>query len=150
MKKTTIHPLRLVILSALAFAGCEVPEEQKLADCATNSLSFAMTVQNSAPYEFVLGVPQSQIKQLSFSGQIVLQQGTDVVARIPISSHDTTPCNWLHSTPDLSGYILTFSRTNHGERLSDLLVQKQSYKVHVDFTDPPPAGSSLWLASMKR
>jgi hypothetical protein len=137
-------------LGVLALAGCEVPHEQKLADCTTNSLNFAMTVEYSAPYQFVLGVPQSQTGQLSFSGEIVLQKSTSVVARIPISSHDITPCNWLNSAPNLSGYILTWSRTNHGERLSDLLVERQAYNVRVDFKELPPVGSSLWLSSIKR
>ena len=73
-----------IILSvgALALAGCEVPQEQKVADCTTNSLDFSMTVQYSAPYHFVLGVPKSQTGQLSFHGEIVLKQTTGVVARI--------------------------------------------------------------------
>ena len=96
-------------LGLLALTGCEVPQAQKLADCTTNSLDFSMPVRYSSPYEFVLGVPQSQTGKLGFQGEIILRQGTDVVARIPISSHDITPCNWLHSAPDLSGYILTWS-----------------------------------------
>src|SRR5882724_12258168 len=140
----------LLCIGVLAVAGCEVPQAQKVADCTTNSLDFSMTVQFSSPYQFVLGVPQSQPGQLSFRGEMVLRQATGVVARIPINSHDTTPCNWLHTTPDLAGYILTWSRTNRGERLSDVLVQKQTYDVHVAFEEPPPARSSLWLSYMKR
>jgi hypothetical protein len=137
-------------IGMLAMTGCEVPQAEKVADCTTNTLDFSMPVRYSSPYAFVLGVPQSQTEQLSFRGEIVLRQSTGVVSRIPISSHDMTPCNWLHSAPDLSGYILTWSRTNHGERLSDLLVQKQTYDVHVTFDEPPPVKSSLWLSSMKR
>src|SRR4051812_30411736 len=113
----------VLCISLLALAGCEVPKAEKVADCSTNSLDFSIKVRYSSPYEFVLGVPQSQTEQLSFRGQIILRQSKAVVARIPISSHDITACNWLHSAPALSGYILTLSRTNHGERLSDLLVQ---------------------------
>ena len=126
--------------------GCEVPEAQKIADCSTNHLEFPMTVQYSPPYQFLLGV-SSPTGQLSFRGEIVLQQGTGVVARIPISSQDITSCNWL---PSVDGYILTWSRTNHGERLSDMLVQKQTYDVHVTFGEAPPVTSSLWLSSIKR
>ena len=126
-------------------AGCEVPEAQKIADCTTNHLDFPMTVQYSPPYQFLLGV-SSPTGQLSFRGEIVLQQGTGVLARIPISSQDITSCSWL---PSVDGYILTWSRTNHGERLSDILVQKQTYDVHVTFDEPPPVTSSLWLSSMK-
>jgi hypothetical protein len=142
-------PVISLCLGALALVGCEAPQIQKLADCRTNSLNFPMTVQNSAPYQFVLGVPRSQTGQLSFRGVIVLQQSTGVVARVEISSRDVTPCNWLPSAPDLSGYILTWSRTNHGERLSDLLVEGQTYNVRVTFEEPPPASSTLWLSSIK-
>jgi hypothetical protein len=137
-------------IGALALTGCEVPQQQKLVDCTTNVLDFSMTVQYSAPYQFLLGVPKSQTVQLRFRGEMVLQRSTGVVARIPISSDDITPCNWLHSAPDLSAYILTWSRTNHGESLSDLLVHGQAYNVHVYFKEPPPVGSSLWLSSLKR
>jgi len=135
----------ILCVAGLALAGCEVPEAQKIADCTTNHLDFPMTVQYSPPYQFLLGV-SSPTGQLSFRGEIVLQQGTGVLARIPISSQDITSCSWL---PSVDGYILTWSRTNHGERLSDILVQKQTYDVHVTFDEPPPVTSSLWLSSMK-
>ena len=136
----------ILFVGALALAGCEVPQEQKVADCTTNSLDFSMTIQYSAPYQFVLGVPQSQTGQMSFHGEIVLKQTTGIVARIPISSQDITSCNWL---PSVDGYILTWSRTNHGDRISDILHPKQTYDVHVAFDEMPPTNSSLWLSSMK-
>jgi hypothetical protein len=138
-------------LSAIALSGCDVefPQEQKVADCTTNSFDFKMTIQYSGPYQFVLGVPLSRKGQLSFRGDMVLQQSTGVVARIPITSEDIRPCNWLASAPGLSGYILTWSHTNHGDRLSDLLVRGQAYDVHVALNEAPPVGSSLWLTSMK-
>jgi hypothetical protein len=140
----------ILFVGALALTGCEVPQQQKVADCTTNSLDFSMTVEYSRPYAFVLGIPQSQTGQLSFRGEIVLQQNTGIVARIPISSHDVTPCSWLDSTAGLSGYILTWGGTNQEDRLSDVLVQRQTYDVHVTFDEPPPITSSLWLSSMKR
>jgi len=136
----------ILCVAGLALAGCEVPQKQKIADCTTNHLDFPMTVQYSPPYQFLLGV-SSSTGQLSFHGEIVLQQSTGVVARIPISSQDITSCNWL--PPDVSGYILTWSRTNRGEQISDILHPKQTYDVHVTFDEMPPTNSSLWLSSMK-
>jgi len=136
----------ILCIAGLALAGCQVPQKEKIADCTTNHLDFSMTVQYSPPYQFVLGV-SSPTGQLSFRGEIVLQQSTGVVARIPISSQDVTSCNWLPS--GVSGYILTWSRTNHGDRISDILHPKQSYDVHVTFDEMPPVGCSLWLSSMK-
>ena len=135
----------ILCVAGLALAGCEAPEAQKIADCTTNHLDFPVTVQYSPPYQFLLGVSSSG--QLRFRGEIVLEQGTGVVARIPISSQDVTTCNWL--PPDVSGYILTWSRTNHGDRISDILHPKQTYDVHVTFDEMPPTNSSLWLSSMK-
>ena len=111
-------------IAAVVCASCMVglvPEEQKLAEFTTNNLDFSMTVQYSAPYDFVLGVPKSETGPLNFRGEMVLRQSTGVVARIPVSSEDIHPCNWLHSAPDLSSYILTWSHTNHGEILDDVL-----------------------------
>ena len=136
----------ILFVGALALAGCEVPQEQKLAACTTNSLDFQMTVPYSPPYQFLLGI-SSPTGQLSFRGEIVVRQSTGVVARIPISSQEVTSCNWLPS--DVSGYILTWSRTNHGDRISDILHSKQTYDVHVTFDEMPPTNSSLWLSSMK-
>jgi len=135
----------ILCVASLALAGCEVPEAQKIADCTTNRLDFPMTVQYSPPYQFLFGV--SSTGQLSFRGEIVLQQSTGVVARIPISSQDVKSCNSLHS--DLCGYILTWSRTNHGDRISDILHRKHTYDVHVKFDELPPTNSSLWLSSMQ-
>src|ERR1017187_3862800 len=126
-------------IGVLLIMGCEVPQRQKLADCTTNTLDFSMTVQYSPNYSFVLGVPHSETGQINFRGEILLRQSTGVVARIPVSSGDITPCNWLHSRPDLSGYVLAWSRTNHGDRLSDVLVQKQTYSVHVFLSSRHPS-----------
>jgi hypothetical protein len=142
--------LRAVMLTVLLTAGCEIPQQQKIADCLTNDFDFAMTIRYGSPYEFLLGVPHSQTDRVEFTGQIILTQSTGVVARIPISSHDMRSCNWLQQYPDLAAYILTWSRTNQGERLDDLLVRKQTYNVHVRFTNPPPPQSSLWLSSISR
>jgi hypothetical protein len=139
----------ILFISTLALTGCDVPQAQKLADCTTNNLDFRMRVQHSPPYQFVLGVPLTQTGKLSFRGEIILRQSTDVVARIPIDSQNMTSCNWLNRSPDLSGYILTWSRTNYGERLSEMLVRKQTYDVHITFDEAPPTNSSLWLSSIE-
>ena len=145
-----LHIERLSPLALLLLAGCEIPQQQKLADCTTNSLSFAMTVEYSPPYQFVLGVPHTETGRVSFAGEMVVLRGTDTVARIPVSSQDATPCNWLEHDPGLAGYILTWSRTNQGQRLDGLLARKQTYDVRVTFTESPPPQSSLWLSSISK
>ncbi len=141
---------KLAPLALLLLAGCESPQEQKLADCTTNTLAFSMTVHYSPPYQFVLGVPLAQTGQVSFTGEIVVLHGADTVARVPFTSRDATPCNWLEHDSGLAGYILTWSRTNQGQRLAGLLARKQTYDVHVIFTEAPPPQSSLWLSSISK
>ena len=125
----------------------DVPKRQKLADCNTNALAFTMTCDHSPPYQFVLGLGPSHTGPLAFRGEVIIQQGTGTVARIQIGSEHITSCNWL---PGLDGYILTWNRTNAGERLGELLRRGQSYDVRVAFAEAPPTDSSLWFSSMGR
>ena len=127
-----------------------IPKREKLADCTSESLSFTMKVRYHEPYAIVLGLPHTSTGQLSFRGEMQLRQSTQVVARIPISSDDMTWCNWLDQPAGagLAGYILTWSRTNQNEQLSDMLIIGQSYDVRVTFSQSPPRDSSLWLSSI--
>ena len=130
----------------LFLSGCcnEVPVEHRLTDCTNSTLRFQMPVKEFPPYQFVMGMPQSPTGQLNFRGEIVLRQSTGIVARVQISSETITPCNWLNG---LSGYILTWERTN---RLESILKRGQTYDVEIQFSEPPPPESSVWLSAMKR
>jgi hypothetical protein len=125
----------------------EIPERQKLVDCNSNTLAFVLTCDHSPPYQFVLGLAPSHTGSFSFRGEVVIQQSTGTIARIQIGSDHITPCNWL---PSLDGYILTWSRTNAGERLGELLHRGRTYDVRVAFSEAPPLGSSLWFSSIGR
>lgn len=122
-------------------------ERQKLADCSTDALTFTMTCDHSPPYAFVLGFGSSHSQTDAFRGEITLKQSTGTVAKIPISSQNIMPCNWL---PGLDAYILTSNRTNAGERLSELLRHGKTYDVSVTFAEVPPSDSSLWFTSIGR
>ena len=137
----------LVLLSALV-GGCickEVPVQERLADCTNGTLQFKMTVQHDPPYQLLLGLSPASPGELSFSGEIIVSQSTRNVARLPITSHAVTPCNWLRG---YSGYILTWGMTNRDDRLQSFLTKGQTYDVEVRFVEQPPAASSLWLSSM--
>jgi hypothetical protein len=125
----------------------DIPKRQKLAECNTNALAFTMTCNHSPPYQLVLGLGPSHTGLIAFHGEVIIQQSTGTVAKIQIGSDHITPCNWL---PGLDGYILTWNRTNAGERLGELLRRGQRYDVRVAFSETPPAGSSLWFYSMGR
>jgi hypothetical protein len=133
---------------ALSHLVCtEIPKRQKLAECNTNALAFTMTCDHSPPYQLVLGLGPSHTGPIAFHGEVIIQQSTGTVARIQVGSDHITPCSWL---PGLDGYILTWNRTNAGERLGELLRRGQRYDVRVAFSEPPPSGSSLWFSSMGR
>jgi hypothetical protein len=127
-----------------------IQKSDRLANCTSNILSFTMAVRHDKPYQFVLGVPHTATKLLNFRGEVELNQGNTLLARIPIGSDDITTCNWLESSQGLSGYILTWSRTNRAERLSEFLSKGYSYEVRVTFSESPPRDSSLWLTSIGR
>jgi hypothetical protein len=127
----------------------EIPKQQKLADCNSNPMAFTLTCDHSPPYQFVLGLGPTHSGPIAFHGEVIIQQSTGRVARIQIASDHITPCNWL-AEAGLDGYILTWGRTNAGERLGELLRQGQSYDVRVAFSEAPPADSSLWFSSTGR
>lgn len=134
---------------AVLLIGCckHAPVEQRMVDCTNSTLRFQMTVQHHPPYQFVLGMPQTSTNQLSFRGEVIVRQSTGIVSRVPIGSESITPCNWL---PGHSGYILTWGRTNQGERLASFLSRGQTYDMEVRFSNPPPPVSSFWFTSMGR
>ncbi len=123
----------------------DLPKARKLTDCTNSVLMFSLTCEHSPSYQFVLGLSTSQSETTGFRGEIVIQQGYRKVITIPITSQDMTRCNWL---PGLDGRILTWNRTNAGERLSEVLRQGQTYDVRVAFSETPSADNSLWFCSM--
>jgi hypothetical protein len=163
MANSRVIKVVLNYLAALALVGLlalwanhkihsiPISKREKLADCTSNIISFSMAVRYDKPYQFVLGVPHTSTKMfLSFHGEAELRQGSSLRARIPISSDDITTCNWLEASAGLSGYILTWSRTNRDERLNAILTRGQSYDVRFTFSQPPPQDTSLWLTSIGR
>ena len=136
----------LAVIASLSGCGiADTPVRQRLADCTNSTIRFQMTVEERPPYQFVLGMPVTASGQFSFLGEIVVSQNARTVVRVPISSQNITACNWL---PGLSGYILTWGRTNRADKLERFLTRGQTYEVEVQFTESPPPESSLWLSAM--
>ena len=158
--KSVICILSLVVI---LFAGCypnpeggppgwiwntyDVPQYQKLTDFTNSTLEFTTMIQHKPPYQFLIGVPQSLTNRFSIKGDIILRESNSVVLRIPVSSHDLTPCNWLYSSMGLNGYLLTSSRDNYTGRNGIPLLEKHTYDVHINFDEPPPTNSALWFCS---
>lgn len=146
-------PLVAGLFLALLFSGCsdwfcqDIPRKQKLADCNTNRFDFLVKWPRGNLFQIVLGVPYSDTNKLSFSGELVFRSGKDVILSVPIDSTNIQPCNWLENTPEspqLAGYILSWSQTNITQRLNDFKGE-QNFDVAVRFEEAPPLTSSLWL-----
>jgi hypothetical protein len=145
--RTGFGALLLAVISSGCFCKATTREE-KLADCTTNALAFRVAWPTGELFQIVLGVPYADTNALAFRGELVFRQGTGTVARVPVGSHDVTPCNWLDnqsSDPHVAGYILTWGRTNVTERLGHLFTKGQIYDVQVRFSESPPKTSTLWL-----
>jgi hypothetical protein len=143
----------LLVLGVLTYLGLphlvclDVPRQKKMADCTTNRLAFAISVEYRPPYALVLGLPKSNTNAVAFKGEVRIKERSGAVLRLPIGSDDMTACNWLDTHAGLDGYILTW-RTNRSTPLSDFLHQGSTFQVEVTFTECPPETSSLWLSSM--
>lgn len=145
MRSNTII-IGFAVIASLSGCGIvDTPVQQQLAVCTNSTIQFQMTVRERPPYEFVLGMPKTASGQFNFLGEIVVSQSTGTVVRVPISSRDMTECNWL---PGLSGYILTWGRTNRADELERFLIRGQTYEIRVQFDELPPPESSLWLSAM--
>jgi hypothetical protein len=151
MRFAPLTTICVALFLAVLSSGCfckEVPREKKLADCTTNALTFRVTWPTGELFQIVLGVPYSATNGLTFRGELVFRQTTGIVARMPVSSEDVTPCNWLDNhagAPHVAGYILTWSRTNDTKRLDHLFAKGQTYDVETRFSESPPQTSTLWL-----
>ena len=147
MQTPRIAAFAALVLAALS-SGCfckDTPREQKLADCTTNAFAFRLVWPTGELFQVVLGVPYADTNALSFGGELIFRQSTGMVARVPVGSHDVTPCNWFDNhagAPHVAGYILTRSRTN---ALDTLFMKGQTYDVNVRFSELPPPTSTLWL-----
>lgn len=148
--RSLITAFTVLVLTGFS-SGCfctDTPRQQKLADCTTNSLAFSLTWPTGELFQIVLGVPYPDTNALTFHGELVFRQSTGTVARVPVSSEDITPCNWLDNQatdPRVGGYILTWGRTNDAQRLDGVFTKGQSYDANVHFTESPPLTSTLWL-----
>jgi hypothetical protein len=137
----------LLALFRVRWVVKEVPVAQKLADCTNAVLTCDFVPTNRPRYHFVLGLPRGRATELRFRGELIISQTNRVLVRIPISSGDIRPCNWL---PGMEGYVLTWTRTNEMDRLGALLLHSQSYQLRAEFLELPPTSSSLWFESMRR
>jgi hypothetical protein len=143
----------IVILAAFSFvAGIRVPSPQRqiIAQCNTNDQQFRMIVEHASPYALVMGIPDSAKGNSVFRGDVTFSQTTGTVVRVPIGSDKLVLCNWLHSTSNISAYILPWSTNEFVERFSGHLAQGQTYDVRVTFSNMPPEGSTLWFTSIKQ
>jgi hypothetical protein len=139
----------LVILAS----GCvkkDIPRERHLVDCNTNSLRFDLGVEEQPPYQLLLALPKTapfdsrgravaaSMRCRQVHGEIVFTEASGKHSRIPINSVDAKWCNWLRRDFGVEAFILC----------SPALKRGKDYEVHVNFSEAPPPGCSLWFSGM--
>ena len=140
--------LGIAVFTALLVDRCTVgvPTERRIAEFNGGDLAFEFTPEFPSPYQFLIGVPASSASPPPFRGLIELRDHSGVVASIPISSENVQFCHWLRDAPGATAYILT---RNTPRQLDDILRRGTPYQVRVSFSEPLPAGCSLWFSSMR-
>ena len=136
-----------VLLLALLADRCtvEVPTTERLADFAGGDLDIELRPELHPPYHLLVGVPGTSAAPPTFRGIIEIRSPDGSQHSVPISSDTATHANWIRQ-PSTSGFILAWSEP---QRLSDILRRGVTYRVRLSFTEPVPAGCSLWFASMR-
>lgn len=138
----------IVVLTVLLADRCTVgiPSYRRVAEVSGGDLIVKLTPQFPPPYHFVVAVPTGSLSPPPFKGTIEVCEQNGSVAVIPISSDSVEPCNWLSDVPGVSGYILAW---NGPQQFSTILSRGTPYMIRVTFSQPLPAGCSLWFASMR-
>ena len=135
-----------IIIPLLTFTSTvAAPNERRIAEFTGGDLSIELTPEYSSPYQFLISVPAGSTEPPTFRGSIELRDHSGIVATIPISSETVQSCNWLQDVPGVSAYILTWSAP---QQLGDILHRGTTYQVRVTFSEPLPAGCSLWFSSL--
>lgn len=93
----------------------------------------------------LLGASRAAQLPPSFKGNLIISEAGKEIGEYPIGSDDMQECNWLHDSPELQGYILTWRHTSSTAGFTDFLQAERTYDFNVKFSKMPPAGSSLWL-----
>ena len=144
---TTVFWVILFInLLGLGSLFARFPHREKLADCTANSFKAELKVATGSPYHLFIVLPTVGTTGVNFSGQVVISRDSQQVATLPIGSEDLQPSSWLKGQ---NAQILTWSQTNR-VTLNAAIVERAWHTFEFRFTEMPPQGSSVWLASLAR
>jgi hypothetical protein len=122
------------------------PHREKLADCTADSLKVELKLATGSPYHLFIILPTAGTNGVNFSGQVVISRDSQQVATLPIGSDDLQPSAWLEGQ---NAQILTWSQTNRAT-LNAAIVERAWHTFEFRFSEMPPQGSSVWLASLAR
>ncbi len=125
-----------------------IPRSIKLTDCTNSTLEFSLRLPMGRAYNFVLATPNAAMALKTpylFAGKIRIFETTNLLADFPIGSETTQQCNWLEGNGIAYSLILTSSQNTNSPILSRLICGKKDYQIKIEFSQPPPHLSSLWL-----
>lgn len=136
-----------IVLLVLLADRCtvEVPTTQRIADFAADDFRIEFRPELYPPYHLVLGVPGTMNTPPNFRGIVEVRRPDGTTQTVPIASDTVTHCNWLRDT-SVSGFVLAWTAP---QQFSTLLRRGTTYHLRLSFTEPLPAGCSLWFASTK-
>jgi hypothetical protein len=131
---------------AMGTLAARFPHREKLADCTADSFKVELKVATGSPYHLFIVLPTAGTKGVNFSGQVVISRDSQQVATLPIGSEDLYPSLWLEGQ---NAQILTWSQTNR-VALNAAIERGRRHTFEFRFSEMPPQGSSVWLASLAR
>ena len=133
----------LAVLSTYASFG--IPTRQRIGEFTGGDLAITLCPEHNPPYHFVLGVPGKPGTLPIFCGSLEITFPDGTQRTFPLRSETTEPCNWIEDS-DTSGYVFAW---NEPQCFSDLLRPGTTYLVRFAFSEPIPAGCSLWFSSSR-
>ena len=149
-----------LVIGTLLLAGCgigllmrfagrlrvESPTAQRITELASSEVELEFRPEFNPPHHFLIGVPGTAKRPPGFRGTLGIVDSAGKVQTLSMDSDTAEYSNWLPE-PSLTGFILAWDKRSDPARD---LQPGQTYHLHLSFTKPPPAGSSLWFSSMRR
>jgi hypothetical protein len=122
----------------------------KLGDCTNSSLSFNFACPGGDDFLIDLGVGDvtdpNALKQPEYLGTLAIEEGQQRILLLGFNSDENHQSSWLRQEERIWGYALTLPQKEGQPALASILKRGTHYKVVVNFSNAPPAGTSLWLS----
>ncbi|MGH7953130.1 MAG: hypothetical protein ACREFE_14610 [Limisphaerales bacterium] len=110
----------------------EIPQKIKITDCSNRVVRTHFKFPKGRNYHLIIATASSPTN--AFSGEVHITCGTLDVVDFPIQPEQVT---WLN--------IMPFEFNLTGPALYQFIHPQTNYEIQMDFDQPPPPSTSLWL-----